>query len=232
MPADSTATKARILAAAETCFAEQGYEAVALRAIARAANVQIALIHYHFGSKAGLYRAIWARRYAGLAERRKDALPLMDFDRDRAAVVTDLVDLFVTPLMSDPGGTQFLKILAHEYADPEEPKRGMVEEFIDPITRQMLAAFRMAMPELTDADVGWGYQAMTGALMMHVVDVNRATRLTAGASRSGDTAAALPSLRDFIVGGWLALGNRRAAAPHRRAAPVHKRRGKKAIGSG
>ena len=209
MPADSSATKARILAAAERLFSADGYEAVSLRAIAREAKVQIALIHYHFSSKDGLYRAVWARRYAGLAEVRKERLPQLDLDRGRLEVLRDLVDLFVTPLLADPATHQFLKIMAHEYADPREPERGIVKEYVDPITKRMLAAFRKALPELTDADMGWAYQAMTGVLMMHVVDVNRATRLTRSAARSGDTAAALPALREFIVGGWLTLAERR-----------------------
>lgn len=216
MPADSSATKARILAAGEALFSENGFDAVSLRAIARAAKVQIALIHYHFGSKEGLYKAIWATRYEGLATLRKERLPTIDLARDRVSALAELVDLFVTPLMAAPDAHQFLKIMAHEYADAREPERGIVREFIDPITRQMLEAFRKALPELSAADVGWGYQAMTGVLMMHVVDVNRVTRLTQGAAKSGDTEAALPALRNFIVGGWLALADRSAAANKRR----------------
>ncbi|HEY1751025.1 MAG TPA: TetR/AcrR family transcriptional regulator [Caulobacteraceae bacterium] len=211
MPADSSATKARILAAGERLFAESGFEAVSLRGVAREADVQIALVHYHFGSKEGLYKAVWAQRYAGLADLRQARLPTVDFDRERVAVLRDLVDLFVTPLMAGPDAHRFLKIMAHEYADPREPERGVVKAYIDPVTRQLLDAFRKALPGLADADVGWGYQAMTGALMMNVVDVDRATRLTGGAARSGDTKAALPALREFIVGGWLALADRRQA---------------------
>jgi AcrR family transcriptional regulator len=209
MPADSSATKARIVAAAESLFSKDGFGATSLRAVAREAKVQIALIHYHFGSKRDLYKTVWAQRYGGLAARRKEQLPLLDFDRDRIVVLRDLVDAFVTPLLAGPDMHRFLKIMAHEYADPREAERGILKEFIDPITRQVLNAFRKALPELSDADVGWGYQAMTGVLMMHVVDVNRVTRLTKGAAKSGDTNAALPALREFIVGGWLALADRR-----------------------
>jgi hypothetical protein len=123
-------------------------------------------------------------------------------------VLRDIVDLFVTPLLSGVEGRPFLKIMAHEFADPREPTRGVVAELVDPMAARFLEAFRQALPTLSEADLGWGYQAMTGALMMHVVDVDRATRLTGGAARSGDTAAALPALRDYIVGGWLALADR------------------------
>lgn len=43
--------------------------------------------------------------------------------------------------------------------------------------------FAKRCPGLTDADVGWRYLAMTGVLMMHVVDVNR--RLRSGRNSLG-----------------------------------------------
>src|SRR5260370_21733269 len=126
MPADSSATKARILAAAERLFADNGFDGVSLRAIAREAKVQIALIHYHFESKEGLYRAVWRERYAPLADKRHYGLPRLDFSRDRLEVLRDLVNLFVRPQLEDPSGRLFLKIMAHEFSDPKAPVRGVV----------------------------------------------------------------------------------------------------------
>ncbi len=50
-----TDTKASIQAAALTLFSELGYEKVSLRAIARAADVDPALIHHYFDNKADLF---------------------------------------------------------------------------------------------------------------------------------------------------------------------------------
>jgi AcrR family transcriptional regulator len=50
-------TRAEILAAARSMFAEGGYAAATLRAVARSAGVDPALILHHFGSKEGLFRA-------------------------------------------------------------------------------------------------------------------------------------------------------------------------------
>ena len=44
-------TQTQILDAAEQLFAEQGFGATSLRSIIRAADVNLAAIHYHFGSK-------------------------------------------------------------------------------------------------------------------------------------------------------------------------------------
>ncbi len=48
-------TRASILAAALSLFSEMGYEKVSLRAVARAADVDPALIHHYFTNKADLF---------------------------------------------------------------------------------------------------------------------------------------------------------------------------------
>ena len=50
-----TDTRSQILEAALTMFSEVGYEKVSLRAIARSANVDPALVHHYFGSKPELF---------------------------------------------------------------------------------------------------------------------------------------------------------------------------------
>src|SRR4051794_16047038 len=47
-----------ILAAARAAFARDGYAGASLRGIARAADVDVALISHFFGSKAGLFGAV------------------------------------------------------------------------------------------------------------------------------------------------------------------------------
>jgi AcrR family transcriptional regulator len=47
-----------ILAAARSAFARDGYDGASLRAIARDAEVDVALIGHYFGSKAGLFGAV------------------------------------------------------------------------------------------------------------------------------------------------------------------------------
>lgn len=56
LPPESDSAPGRILAAARTLFAERGLAATSTRAIAHRADVNLALIHYHFGNKEKLYR--------------------------------------------------------------------------------------------------------------------------------------------------------------------------------
>ncbi|MEV5826082.1 TetR family transcriptional regulator [Spirillospora sp. NPDC052242] len=50
-----TETREAILAAARELFAEKGYDGASLRAIARAAGVDPALVHHFFGNKEGVF---------------------------------------------------------------------------------------------------------------------------------------------------------------------------------
>jgi len=55
---DDPEARAKILAAAETLFAQHGFAGVGVRQIAAAAGVNGAMIHYYFGNKENLYLAI------------------------------------------------------------------------------------------------------------------------------------------------------------------------------
>ena len=59
--ASRTDTKTRILDAAEKLFAERGFSETSLRLITSKAEVNLASVNYHFGSKKELIRAVLAR---------------------------------------------------------------------------------------------------------------------------------------------------------------------------
>jgi TetR/AcrR family transcriptional regulator len=77
------ATRNTILDAAERIFAERGFAGTSMRELAREAQTSQALLHHHFGTKAGLYDAVKQRftdRYN--SERR----PKVDSNEDLSVV--------------------------------------------------------------------------------------------------------------------------------------------------
>jgi TetR/AcrR family transcriptional regulator, regulator of cefoperazone and chloramphenicol sensitivity len=60
--------RTRLLQAGLQQFAEHGFAAASTRAIAGAANANVALISYHFGDKEGLYRAVLTELSASVGE--------------------------------------------------------------------------------------------------------------------------------------------------------------------
>jgi len=57
-PGDPSVTKAEILGAAKSAFAEYGYDGATLRRIAAAAGVDVALVSHYFGNKESLFVAV------------------------------------------------------------------------------------------------------------------------------------------------------------------------------
>ena len=68
--ARSRPTRERILDAAERLFAQRGFHGVSIRDITGAAEVDVALANYHFGSKQGLLEAVFLRRAEDLNSER------------------------------------------------------------------------------------------------------------------------------------------------------------------
>ncbi|MDX1556027.1 MAG: TetR/AcrR family transcriptional regulator [Xanthomonadales bacterium] len=63
----SVDVRATILEVAEAQFASQGYAATPIREIARAAGVNAAMVHYYFGNKESLLKAVLERALEPLA---------------------------------------------------------------------------------------------------------------------------------------------------------------------
>jgi AcrR family transcriptional regulator len=217
MPRDPQPAKERILASAERLFAGNGFDGVSMREIAAGAGAQLALIHYHFGSKLDLYRAIWAARYTTeVAGRREAGFAAIDYNEPKHKLVRALVELYLLPLMyltQNESLKNFVAIGARESTDPKEAERGILKEFLDSTAKRFLKCFGRALPELSAADVAWGYQAMLGASVMHIADRDRITRISDGAAKAGDGRAATKPMVEFCVGGWLALSDMRRKDP-------------------
>ncbi len=57
-PKDSEKTRARLIEAAGSLFAEKGFNGVTVREIVSAANTHLSALNYHFSSKDALYREV------------------------------------------------------------------------------------------------------------------------------------------------------------------------------
>ncbi|MGW2553314.1 TetR/AcrR family transcriptional regulator [Streptomyces sp. NPDC001635] len=99
-PPGRPATKARIAGAARGLFLERGYQGTTLRAVAAEADVDVALIGYHFGSKQGLFGESM-NLHCGRSNAIVSAL-----GGDPAGLADRLLDA-VTSLWEDPSGAGF-----------------------------------------------------------------------------------------------------------------------------
>jgi AcrR family transcriptional regulator len=91
-------TTDRLLDTAEALFASRGYAAVSMRAIAAGAAVNVAAAHYHFGSKAGLFEAVFSRRIVPINRAR---VARLEHWQNRGPLhARAIADSFVAPLLT------------------------------------------------------------------------------------------------------------------------------------
>lgn len=104
MPRGADRSRQAILDAAERLFAEDGFDAVSLERIGRAAGLSRGAPGYFFGTKDALYRAVLERMFEAIEQhveetsRQLAGIPASDLDRALEVVVGNLLEfLYVRP---------------------------------------------------------------------------------------------------------------------------------------
>jgi len=169
-PPASGATKARILDAAESLFMAHGFEATSLRAITASADVNLAAVHYHFGSKEELFQSVLARRLDPMNRARLELLTRLESQAAPSPLPCERVlTAFLIPALTlarDParGGKDFLRLLGRAYADPAPFIRHFLSEQYSVTIARFKAAFARALPHLPARELSWRLHFIMGAL--------------------------------------------------------------------
>lgn len=200
-----TDTRTLILDAAELEFAACGFGAASLRRIIAHAKVNLAAIHYHFGSKEELISAVFQRRIGALTEERLRALDACEKGAAHPRL-EDVVTAFVGPalrLTADParGGRLFMRLLGRAMSEPNELLQAMLNRHFGPVTERFLAAIGRALPPLPPAVLHWRFYFVVGAMAMVMADPHNLKELTGGLCDSADMATATRQLTSFLAAG-------------------------------
>src|SRR6476620_7949553 len=163
-------TKERILDAAETLFMEHGYEATSLRSLTTAADVNLAAVNYHFGTKEELFQAVLTRRLDPMNQRRLELLTRFEAESAPKPLPCDrsLSALLIPARTSerDPerGGSNFLRLLGRAYADPAPFIRQFLSDQYAEMIARFKAAFARALPQMPRKELSWRLHFIMGAL--------------------------------------------------------------------
>jgi AcrR family transcriptional regulator len=165
-------TKERILAAAEELFARHGFAGASLRQVTAAANVNLAAVNYHFGSKDNLVNEVFRRRLDELTERR---LALLADARGAAEPSLEaILEAFVEPalnLATDRfGGSAFMRVLARAYAEHDVSLRKFLSDNYGHVLKAFAAAIGEVMPQLDREALYWRLDFIAGALTYAMSD--------------------------------------------------------------
>lgn len=133
---DGEATRARILAAAGELFASTGYAETTNKAIASRAQVDLASINYHFGSRSGLYQAVLIEAHRQLVDY-ADLHRLAESQRAPSEKLHFLIEQVVVRAMAEPQGW-YLQVLARELLSPSSQLQLAFKDALQPKFEEIL----------------------------------------------------------------------------------------------
>lgn len=161
-------TKNRILDAAEVLFAERGFADTSLRLITSEADVNLASVNYHFGSKKELIQAV-LDRYLSLFMPDLDTRLRVLMEQEQLTLL-QLFESFVEPLMKlsavrSNGPAIFMQLLGRGYIDSQGHLRRFITAHYGPILQRITQAISKANPALSPADLFWRLHFTLGTVV-------------------------------------------------------------------
>ncbi len=172
MASSQFSTKERILGAAEELFADQGFSATSLRQVTGRADVNIAAVNYHFGSKENLVNEVFRRRMDDMSAQR--LLMLNAARLERPGALEAVLAAFVEPALAlagdRDGGAAFIRIIARAYAEQNDRLRGFLSERYGHVQREFARAIADCVPGLSKEALYWRLDFLGGALTYAMAD--------------------------------------------------------------
>jgi len=215
-------TRDAILDAAESLFAEHGLDGVTVREITNKAGVDVALAHYYFDTKRGLFDAVFLRRAKILNDARLASIDAYESNPGPGgATVEGLINAFLEPVLERwaNGGSGWKSYLALVAVVNNTTKWGgeTMSRSFDPVIDRLIAGLRRLMPGAPDKHLYWSYQFLSGALTLTVAETGRLDRLSHGKFKSSDAEAATRLMPLYAAAGFRMLCEAGRAAKRRPA---------------
>src|ERR1019366_7678183 len=159
-----TDTKEKILDTAERLIGEQGYAATSLRQIIATAGVNLAAVHYHFGSKEDLLDAVVLRKVTPVNEARIAWLERVEAEAGSGPPeVEKVLESFFLPTAEVAGRNPgFVRLMGRMLMEGMMPR--IVERHFQATGVRFVPALRRAIPELPQEELMWRVHFMVGAM--------------------------------------------------------------------
>lgn len=165
-------TKDRILHAAEELFALQGFATTSLRQVTSRADVNIAAVNYHFGSKENLVNELFRRRMEEMSKQRLAALH--QATETAPSQLDAILAAFVEPALAMAqdrhGGGAFIRVIARAYAESNDSLRKFLSDQYGHVLRDFAKAIDGCVPGLGKEELYRRLDFLSGALTYAMAD--------------------------------------------------------------
>ena len=197
-------TKDRILGAAEELFAQHGFSGTSLRQVTSRADVNIAAVNYHFGSKENLVNEVFRRRMDVMSGQRMERLHLAL--AERPGEIEPILAAFVEPALDmaqDRHGGAFIRVIARAYAEKNDGLRKFLSDQYGHVQREFARALAGCLPRLSKEELYWRLDFLGGALTYAMADFGLIKR-PSGVGEAAHRQRAAQELIRFTAAGFKA----------------------------
>ncbi|MGY0611745.1 MULTISPECIES: TetR/AcrR family transcriptional regulator [unclassified Luteimonas] len=202
MASTQFSTKDRILGAAEELFAQHGFSGTSLRQVTGRADVNIAAVNYHFGSKENLINEVFRRRMDEMSRQRLASLT--EARTSNPGELAPVLAAFVEPALAlardRQGGGAFIRVIARAYAEKNDGLRKFLSEQYGHVLREFARAIAECVPELDKEQLYWRLDFLSGALTYAMSDFGLIKRPTGVAEIAHRKRAAEELIRFAVAG--------------------------------
>jgi AcrR family transcriptional regulator len=177
-------TRSAILAAAERLYADRGFGDVTLRDIVAEANVNLAAVNYHFGSKDELIAELFVTRSLATNRERLNELKAAEEAGGGRAGIDAIFRALVGPTLrgclgpSSEGSTA-ARFMIRASIESVPPIRRIKNREVDHL-RKFAAAMRRSLPGRAEADLYWGLHFALAMAHHTIRERERLTKLSEG----------------------------------------------------
>jgi AcrR family transcriptional regulator len=198
-------TRSAILAAAERLYADRGFSDVTLRDIVAEANVNLAAVNYHFGSKDELIAELFVTRSLALNKERLRELREAEDAGGGRADISEVLRALVGPTLRGCLGPENQR---------STPARFMIRVSIESVPairrirnreidhlRKFIAAMRRSLLDRSDVDLYWGLHFALAMAQQTVRDSERLAKLSEGKCDVDDVESVIQRVVDVAVMG-------------------------------
>ena len=208
--ADATAsgsTRERILHTAARLFSEGGFDNISLRDITTDADVNIAAVNYHFGSKVGLLNVVFEHYATPVNAARMELLDECDRRRgDNPPAVEDILWALLSPAFHAPAsgdeGRYFRRMLGRMSSSANPDVRRILFSTFDTVAARFVDMMARACPDLPKEELFWRLTCVYGSMMYAQADNGRIRTLAGDSFDSTKMDDALKYMIPFLTAGF------------------------------
>ena len=195
----SDQTRTAILSAAERLYADRGFGDVTLRDIVAAADVNLAAVNYHFGSKDELIAELFVSRSLATNRERLNELKAAEEAGGGRADINSILRALVGPTLRgclgpDRERSTAARFMIRASIESVPPIRRIKNREIDHL-RKFAAAMRRSLPGRDAVELYWGLHFALAMAHQTIRDSERLTKLSEGSCDLND----VPDIIERIV---------------------------------